>query len=64
MTEFVPCFEPKPCHVNLTPVLECGLWACLAIWEKIYSGDHKFVQNNAAFLLANLSMSRVNLAVL
>ena len=29
-----------------------------------YSGDHKFVQNNAAFLLANLSMSRVNLAVL
>ena len=28
------------------------------------SGDHKFVQNNAAFLLANLSMSRVNLAVL
>ena len=30
----------------------------------LYSGDHKFVQNNAAFLLANLSMSRVNLAVL
>ena len=30
----------------------------------MYSGDHKFVQNNAAFLLANLSMSRVNLAVL
>ncbi len=29
-----------------------------------YSGDHKFVQNNAAFLLANLSMSKVNLAVL
>ena len=29
-----------------------------------YSGDHKFVQNNAAFLLANLSMSRVNLTVL
>ena len=30
----------------------------------LYSGDHKFVQNIAAFLLANLSMSRVNLAVL
>ena len=29
-----------------------------------YSGDHKFVQNNVAFLLANLSMSRVNLAIL
>ena len=33
-------------------------------YEDNYSDDHKFVQNNAAFLLANLSMSRVNLAVL
>ena len=36
----------------------------IMIRSKDYSGDHKFVQNNAAFLLANLSMSRVNLAVL
>ena len=36
----------------------------LAFSTSLYSGDHKFVQNNAAFLLANLSMSKVNLAVL
>ena len=34
------------------------------LFQGIYSGDHKFVQNNAAFLLANLSMSSLNLAVL
>ncbi len=41
-----------------------GAVSAAPVMQSWYSGDHKFVQNNAAFLLANLSMSKVNLAVL
>ena len=65
-----PNFSPAKAPVTLQPLAIVQLMQqkryryCNSNHDCRYSGDHKFVQNNAAFLLANLSMSKVNLAVL